>query len=93
MYGAAEATARMSYLPWRFAQKKMGSIGVPIPGGKFYLQDNKKNIVAIIQARMGSQRLHEKMMLPLNGIPIIQWVVERSIKSTFGCVTFGGFMS
>ena len=45
MYGQTEATARMSYLPWKFAKKKIGSIGVPIPGGKFYLQDNKKNII------------------------------------------------
>ena len=42
MYGAAEATARMSYLPWKFAAQKIGSIGIPIPGGKFWIEDNKK---------------------------------------------------
>jgi long-subunit acyl-CoA synthetase (AMP-forming) len=36
MYGAAEATSRMSYLKWRDS-KKLGSIGKPIPGGKFYI--------------------------------------------------------
>lgn len=39
MYGAAEATSRMSYLKWQFAEKKLGSIGKPIPGGSFYLID------------------------------------------------------
>ena len=41
MYGAAEATSRMSYLKWRYAKKKIGSIGKPIPGGNFYLIDKK----------------------------------------------------
>ena len=42
MYGAAEATARMSYLNWKNAEKKIGSIGKPIPGGNFYLIDKKE---------------------------------------------------
>ena len=37
MYGAAEATSRMSYLKWKYAKKKIGSIGKPISGGNFYL--------------------------------------------------------
>lgn len=37
MYGQTEATARMSYLPWEYAQSKAGSIGIAIPGGKFSL--------------------------------------------------------
>jgi len=41
MYGAAEATSRMSYLKWKFAEKKIGSIGKSIPGGSFYLIDKK----------------------------------------------------
>ena len=42
MYGAAEATSRMSYLDWKYADNKIGSIGKPIPGGNFYLVDNKE---------------------------------------------------
>ena len=42
---------------------------------------SKNNIVGIIQARMSSKRLPNKMMLRLHGIPIIQWVLERSKKS------------
>ena len=36
MYGAAEATSRMSYLDWKYADKKIGSIGKAIPGGRFF---------------------------------------------------------
>ncbi len=38
MYGATEATARMSYLPPELAQTHPGSIGRPIPGGSFSLE-------------------------------------------------------
>lgn len=44
MYGSAEATARMSYVPWKYATKKIGSVGLPISGGKFWLEKNKKKI-------------------------------------------------
>ena len=37
MYGAAEATSRMGYLPPERALEKKGSMGIPIPGGKFTL--------------------------------------------------------
>lgn len=39
MYGAAEATSRMGYLPPEKAVEKKGSMGIPIPGGKFRLID------------------------------------------------------
>lgn len=37
MYGQTEATARMSYIPFKQLNKKIGSIGIPIPGGNFKL--------------------------------------------------------
>ncbi|MDR3279820.1 MAG: AMP-binding protein [Synergistaceae bacterium] len=37
MYGQTEATARMSYLPWKHAYTKAGSIGIAIPGGELWL--------------------------------------------------------
>jgi acyl-coenzyme A synthetase/AMP-(fatty) acid ligase len=37
MYGATEATARMSYVPRDMAVEKAGSIGIPIPGGRIEL--------------------------------------------------------
>ena len=40
MYGQAEATTRISYLPYQNVLKKIGSIGVPINGGKISLLSN-----------------------------------------------------
>lgn len=39
MYGQTEGTARLSYLPTEFINNKLGSIGRPIPGGRFHLVD------------------------------------------------------
>ena len=39
MYGAAEATARMGYLPPQYALEKIGAMGIAIPGGRFELVD------------------------------------------------------
>ncbi len=41
MYGASEATSRMGYLPPEKAVEKRGSMGIPIPGGKFKLVDTE----------------------------------------------------
>lgn len=46
MYGAAEATSRMSYLNYNFLEKKLGSVGKPIPGGKFYLLDKNEKLIS-----------------------------------------------
>ena len=43
MYGQTEATARMSYLPSEFAMDKAGSIGIAIPCGEFWLEDECGN--------------------------------------------------
>lgn len=44
MYGQAEATARMSYLPAERVMDKAGSIGVAVPGGEFWLEDESGNV-------------------------------------------------
>ena len=41
MYGQTEATARMSYLPSKYARSKPDSIGVAIPEGAFWLEDDR----------------------------------------------------
>lgn len=46
MYGQTEATARMSYLPYCELEKRIGSIGIAIPGGKFQLVDKIGNIIS-----------------------------------------------
>ncbi len=45
MYGASEATARMAYLPMKDAPDKKGSIGIPIPGGRFELLDENDRVI------------------------------------------------
>ena len=45
MYGASEATARMSYLPPNESLKKIGSIGIPVSGGRFELLDSNGKII------------------------------------------------
>jgi len=41
MYGQAEATARISYLPHERSVEKCGSIGIAIPGGELSLVDGE----------------------------------------------------
>ena len=47
----------------------------------------KKNIVAIVQARMGASRLPGKMMLSLHCMPIVKWVYQRTQKAKSVCAT------
>ena len=49
MYGQTEATARMSYLPSSRVLEKIGSIGIPIPGGSFQIVDDEGEVVADAQ--------------------------------------------
>lgn len=46
MYGQTEATARMSYLPHERAVGKPGSIGIAIPGGRFWLEDDSGVVIS-----------------------------------------------
>ncbi|MDR2033431.1 MAG: AMP-binding protein [Helicobacteraceae bacterium] len=45
MYGATEATARMSYVPADRAIKKAGTIGVAIPNGRFEIIGDRGEII------------------------------------------------
>ncbi len=45
MYGQAEATTRISYLPCNLSGKKLNSIGKVISGGKIELIDKKNKII------------------------------------------------
>ena len=45
MYGQTEATARIAYLPWKYARSKIGSVGIAIPGGELWIEDEKGNII------------------------------------------------
>ena len=45
MYGQTEATARMSYIPWQKCREKIGSIGIPVPGGSIELLDENGAVI------------------------------------------------
>jgi len=44
MYGQTEATARISYVPPEKLADKIGSIGIPIPGGKLSVYANGREV-------------------------------------------------
>jgi spore coat polysaccharide biosynthesis protein SpsF len=41
----------------------------------------QRRIVALVQARLGSARLPGKMLLPLHGVPLIDWVLRRVARA------------
>ena len=45
MYGQTEASPRISYVPSNMAIEKIGSIGIPIPGGDLYLIDQNGKLI------------------------------------------------
>ena len=53
MYGQTEATARISYVPPDMLNHKIGSIGVPIPGGKLRLSSDGELIYSGPNVMMG----------------------------------------
>jgi acyl-coenzyme A synthetase/AMP-(fatty) acid ligase len=42
MYGQTEASPRISHVPYSMLSKKMGSIGIPVPGGKLRITKDGK---------------------------------------------------
>lgn len=45
MYGQTEATARMSYIPWEHCSEKIGSIGIPVPGGRIEILGDDGEVI------------------------------------------------
>lgn len=43
MYGQTEATARITYLPYKKVLEKIGGVGIAIPGSKIKIFDKNKN--------------------------------------------------
>ena len=46
MYGQAEASPRISYLPYKMFYKKKNSIGIPIPNGSLSLVDEDGKVIS-----------------------------------------------
>jgi acyl-CoA synthetase (AMP-forming)/AMP-acid ligase II len=45
MYGQTEATARIAYVPWQWLQRKIGSIGIAIPGGTLSIDEKTRELL------------------------------------------------
>ena len=45
MYGQAEASPRISIMPWKFLKKYPDSVGLPLPGGRVIVQKKKKTLI------------------------------------------------
>lgn len=45
MYGQTEATARISILPSANIQHKLGSVGLPVPGGRWWVADDDNDVL------------------------------------------------
>ena len=68
MYGQTEATARMSYIPPEKCVEKIGSIGIPIPGGSFAIAEDGELIYFGANVSMGYALKREDMALgDING--------------------------
>lgn len=63
MYGQTEATARMSYIPPEKCAKKIGSIGIPIPGGSMTIAEDGELIYFGANVSMGYARCREDLAL------------------------------
>jgi len=57
MYGQCEATARMGYLPPKYALQKQGSMGIAIPEGQFMLIDDAGN--EILESNVSGELVYE----------------------------------
>lgn len=75
MYGQTEATARISYLPAEDCLRKMGSVGIGIPGSRIYIEEEDKEISKEIKRQgeivcvgkhvsMGYAEMRQDLLLP-----------------------------
>lgn len=75
MYGQTEATARISYLPPKDCLRKIGSVGIPIPGSRIWIEDGNGQKILMQgqegevvcmgkQVSLGYAESREDLMLP-----------------------------
>lgn len=63
MYGQTEATARMSYIPPEKCIEKIGSIGIPVPGGSMVIAEDGELIYFGANVSMGYAAKREDLAL------------------------------
>ena len=63
MYGQTEATARMSYIPPEKCMEKIGSIGIPVPGGRMVIAEDGELIYFGANVSLGYATKREDLAL------------------------------
>lgn len=63
MYGQTEATARMSYIPPEKCIEKIGSIGIPVPGGSMVIAEDGELIYFGANVSLGYATKREDLAL------------------------------
>ena len=63
MYGQTEATARMSYIPPERCLEKIGSIGIPVPGGSMAVAEDGELLFFGANVSMGYATKREDLAL------------------------------
>ena len=63
MYGQTEATARMSYIPPEKCAEKIGSIGIPVPGGSMAIAEDGELIYFGANVSLGYATKREDLSL------------------------------
>ena len=63
MYGQTEATARMSYIPPEKCLEKIGSIGIPVPGGSMHIAEDGELVYLGANVSLGYATKREDLAL------------------------------
>ena len=82
MYGQTEASPRMSYLNFKYSEKKLGSIGQPLIGGKFKIYDSKNKVIKEVN-RVGELVYQGKNIMLGYASKVEDLKKSKKIKSLF----------
>ena len=98
MYGQTEATARMTVLPWQEIERKRGSAGKVICGGKLWIDDGLHNEVeGVIRPSVGvigviiMSVIVAKPLLTLLAVKLAVWI-GATINDIFDISNSGGLL-
>ena len=105
-YGQSEGTARMAYLPAKWAVEKVGSIGVAVPNAELSLMDSDGNMIeeANIEGEMcyrgknvtlGYACKREDLLWEMNGTDLciqVIWLIVMRMDVITLWVVWGRFL-
>lgn len=85
MYGQTEATARIAYVPPDKLEEKLASIGIPIPGGRLWLDETSGELLYSGPNIFGGYAQKREDLAHWESIPILQTgdIAERDEDGYF----------